>query len=141
MALKADGTVVVWGDNSQGQRNVPASLSNAVAIAGGGAHSLAIAEGGTVLAWGDNLYGQSVVGTINGRVSAIAAGSYHSLALLGQLPASPRLLQPTWHNRVLTVSLATLPGKAYFLQFRNSINDQNWTIASAVVGNGAITKI
>ena len=42
---------------------------------------------------------------------------------------------------VLTVSLATLPGKAYFLQFRNSINDQNWTIASAVVGNGSITSI
>jgi alpha-tubulin suppressor-like RCC1 family protein len=27
LALKADGTVVVWGDNSYGQLNVPAGLS------------------------------------------------------------------------------------------------------------------
>src|SRR5437867_329879 len=32
MALRADGTVVAWGDNSSGQTNVPADLTNAVAI-------------------------------------------------------------------------------------------------------------
>ena len=32
MALKADGTVVAWGDNSLHQTDVPAGLSNVVAI-------------------------------------------------------------------------------------------------------------
>lgn len=35
LALRTDGTVVAWGQNSSGQTNVPAGLSNVVAIAGG----------------------------------------------------------------------------------------------------------
>ena len=42
MALRADGTVTAWGDNSYGQTSVPAGLTNAAAIAGGGYHSLAL---------------------------------------------------------------------------------------------------
>src|SRR5437588_9750796 len=41
LALKSDGTVVGWGANGGGQCNVPASLSNVVAIAAGYSHSLA----------------------------------------------------------------------------------------------------
>jgi pimeloyl-ACP methyl ester carboxylesterase len=47
------GTVVAWGDNSQGQTNVPAGLTNVIAIAAGGNHSLALKSDGTVVAWGD----------------------------------------------------------------------------------------
>jgi len=36
VALKSNGTVVGWGDNSDSQTNAPAGLSNVVAIAGGG---------------------------------------------------------------------------------------------------------
>jgi hypothetical protein len=43
LALKADGTVTVWGDNYYGETNVPAGLSNVVAIAGGYEHDLALA--------------------------------------------------------------------------------------------------
>jgi hypothetical protein len=42
LALKSDGTVVAWGDNSDGQTNVPASLAGVVAIGAGGWHSLAL---------------------------------------------------------------------------------------------------
>ena len=35
MALRDDGTVAAWGYNGYGQTNVPADLTNAVAIAGG----------------------------------------------------------------------------------------------------------
>ena len=48
------GTVAAWGDDSQGQCDVPGGLSNVVAVAGGGAHSLALRADGTVAAWGDN---------------------------------------------------------------------------------------
>ena len=61
MALLADGTVVVWGDNTYGQTNVPAGLSNVVAIAAGFYHCLALRNDGTVTAWGNNTYGQTNV--------------------------------------------------------------------------------
>ena len=35
MALNSNDTVVVWGDNGSGQTNVPASLTNIIAIAAG----------------------------------------------------------------------------------------------------------
>ena len=56
--MGADGTVVAWGDNSQGQIGVPAGLTNVVAVAGGGAHSLALTADGAVVAWGANWDGQ-----------------------------------------------------------------------------------
>ena len=61
--------------------NVPAGLSNVVAIAGGTLHNLAIKNDGTVVAWGDNGAGQTNVPAGLTNVVAIAAGSYHSLAL------------------------------------------------------------
>lgn len=45
LALKRDGTVVAWGDNSAGQTNVPDGLSNIVAIAAGRNFSLAVSTG------------------------------------------------------------------------------------------------
>ncbi len=36
------GTVVAWGDNTYGQTNVPAGLSNVTAIAAGGYHTVAL---------------------------------------------------------------------------------------------------
>jgi alpha-tubulin suppressor-like RCC1 family protein len=42
MALKTDGTVVAWGENGFHQTDVPAGLSNVVAIAAGENFGLAI---------------------------------------------------------------------------------------------------
>jgi alpha-tubulin suppressor-like RCC1 family protein len=86
LALRGDGTVVAWGQNSvagvvTGQTNVPPGLSNVVAIAGGARHSLALKEDGTVVGWGQNLYGQVSIPSGLKDVVAIAAGSAHSLAL------------------------------------------------------------
>lgn len=57
----AGGTVVAWGDNIDGQTTVPSGLSNVVAIAAGGEHSLALTADGRVVAWGYNSYGQTTV--------------------------------------------------------------------------------
>ncbi|HEY5040777.1 MAG TPA: immunoglobulin domain-containing protein [Verrucomicrobiae bacterium] len=81
LALKSDGTVVAWGNDSYGQTNVPSSLSNVVAISAGGYHSLALRADGTVVAWGDNSHGQTNVPADLSGVIAIAAGEYHNLAL------------------------------------------------------------
>ena len=62
LALKADGNVVAWGNNTYGMTNVPASATNVVAIAGGIYHSLALRANGTMIGWGDNYFGQSSAG-------------------------------------------------------------------------------
>jgi hypothetical protein len=108
--LRADGTAVAWGAGTAntgsnpeyGQSQVPASLSNVVAIAGGAYHSLALQADGTVLAWGAGTsntgtnpqYGQSQVPTGLSNVIALAGrGSYHTLVLEGD--GRPRItVQP-----------------------------------------------
>lgn len=71
LALRADGTVLAWGNNEDGElgigdllpsfsaRPVPVvGITDAVAIAACSFHSLAVLGDGTVRAWGQNLYGK-----------------------------------------------------------------------------------
>ena len=51
LALKADGTVVAWGNDDSGQCDVPVGLSNVMAIAAGAGHSVALKNDGTVVCW------------------------------------------------------------------------------------------
>jgi alpha-tubulin suppressor-like RCC1 family protein len=79
--VPAGATVLAWGNNANGEATVPAGLIDVVAVAAGGAHSLALLNDGSVRAWGLNQNGQATVPGTLGTVSAIAAGSAHSLAL------------------------------------------------------------
>ena len=74
LALKNDGTVVDWGSSARGQTNVPAGLSNVVAISTGRFHSLAARRDGTVVAWGENAFGACDVPSGLTNVIAVAAG-------------------------------------------------------------------
>lgn len=47
LALRKDGAVVAWGDNSAGQCRVPKPNKDFVAVAAGAAHSMAIRNGRT----------------------------------------------------------------------------------------------
>ncbi len=78
LALKSDGSVVVWGNNISAG---PAGHSNVVQIAAGDSHCLALKSDGSVVAWGSNTYGMSTVPAGLEPVIQIAAGSRHSLAL------------------------------------------------------------
>ena len=80
-ALLAVVPIIAVGDNSVGQRNVPASTTNAIRIAAGSWHNLALKSDGKVVAWGDNNNGQCDVPANLSGVVAVAAGGYHSLAL------------------------------------------------------------
>jgi alpha-tubulin suppressor-like RCC1 family protein len=81
LALRADGTVVAWGNNSSGQANVPPGLSDVVAIAAGDQHSVALKSDGSLVAWGANAAGQGVVPTNFVSAKAIAAGAVHNVVI------------------------------------------------------------
>mgnify|MGYP001426698535 FL=1 len=51
-AVISDGTVEAWGDNSQGQCNVPSGLDNVIKIEAGRQHTCALMSDGTVTSWG-----------------------------------------------------------------------------------------
>jgi flagellin-like hook-associated protein FlgL len=66
LALKSDGTVVGWGNDTSGQSSVPLSAQSGVtAIAAGSLHSLALKDDGSVIAWGSNTSGQTSVPAIS----------------------------------------------------------------------------
>ncbi len=75
-------TVVAWGDGTQGQTRVPATLAHTVAVAGGDFHTVALQRDGTVSAWGYNGNGQVTVPAHATRVVSVAAGAGHNLAIL-----------------------------------------------------------
>jgi hypothetical protein len=81
-ALKSDGTVVCWGDNTYGQSVPPSNLSNVVSVSAGGYHTAALKSDGTIVAWGGNTYGQSTLPAGLKQVVAVSAGQYHTGALL-----------------------------------------------------------
>jgi len=103
MALKQNGTVWTWGDNSSGQLGIGnnddkltpvriQSINDVMAIMSGYEHALALKRDGTIWSWGENTSGQLGSGnTINSNVPvsvsnltqavALAAGGSHSLAL------------------------------------------------------------
>ena len=83
VALKGDGTVVAWGDNSLGQTTVPTGLSGVVAISAKYYQTVALKIDGSVVAWGANIYGQTTVPSGLSDIVAIAAGGYHTMALKG----------------------------------------------------------
>lgn len=109
IALRSDGTVWTWGDDSSGQlgdgtgdssrtfaAQVP-GLSGVIAIDAGANHSLVLLADGSVRSWGENNLGRLGDGTTTTRfvpvtptglgagasvkVTQIAAGSQHSVAL------------------------------------------------------------
>ena len=75
--LSPGSSVLAWGDNSYGQTNVPAKLTNVVAVAGGDFSTLALRTNGTLIAWGY----QPAVPQSKVRWVGIACGAQHSLAI------------------------------------------------------------
>ncbi|MDB6110726.1 MAG: hypothetical protein JWR69_2476 [Pedosphaera sp.] len=82
LAIQPDGTVAAWGTTANGATNVPAGLSNVVAVSGGGNYfSVALKNDGTVAAWGLGSSSQTNVPAGLSNVVAVSAGGSHSLAL------------------------------------------------------------
>lgn len=122
LAFKNNSSVYAWGNNGDGQlgnntqtasslpvlvrKRYPGSspaeygiLTNVIAVAAGGSHSLALDSANSVWSWGDNTFGQlgdntntirlaavqlqvQLAGSPLAQVTKLAAGGYHSLALM-----------------------------------------------------------
>lgn len=79
LALRPDGTVVAWGDNTRGQCDVPAGLDNVIAVAANAYVSVALKDDGSVVAWGDSNQGAvSVMPSASGSI-AVNCGFEHGL--------------------------------------------------------------
>ncbi len=81
LGLKADGSIVAWGYNSEGQTNVPAPNTGFIAVAAGFSHSLGLKADESIVAWGNNYYAQTNVPAPNSDFVAISAGGFHNLAI------------------------------------------------------------
>lgn len=93
LGLKADGSVVAWGNNDWGQCDVPQPNAGFVAVAASGtwewswdgvsysSHSLGLKSDGSIAAWGNNDRGQCDVPEPNTGFVAVAAGLWHSLGV------------------------------------------------------------
>ncbi|MFZ1313275.1 MAG: T9SS type A sorting domain-containing protein [Chitinophagaceae bacterium] len=103
LAIKTDGTLWGWGDNTSGQlgngtnnnSNAPGQIGTATnwqVIAAGAEHSMAIKTDGTLWAWGRNSEAQLGDGTINNSTvpiqigtatdwATISAGTEHNIAI------------------------------------------------------------
>jgi alpha-tubulin suppressor-like RCC1 family protein len=160
LALLADGTVVAWGDNENGQlgngstltSNVPVAVSGLThvkAIAAGGSHSLALLSNGTVMAWGDDESGQLGNGAtaesvetpvaVKGLtgVKAIAAGGSHSLALLSNGTVMAWGANESGQLGTGTVKASTAPVAVKGLSGANAIS-AGGEFSLALLSNGTV---
>ena len=80
-ALKSNGKVVCWGDNSYGQSSPPSDSNNVQAISAGHIHTCALKSDGKVICWGRDNYGQSTPPSDLNNAQAISAGGFHTCVL------------------------------------------------------------
>jgi len=117
IALRADGTVWAWGDNSSGQvgdgtttqRRSPVQVtalgSGNVAIAAGANHSMAIKADGTLWAWGSNASGQ--LGT-NNTANYYSPVQVNTTVLESFEPSAPAYLPWTYGGNALWTTTGSI---------------------------------
>ena len=115
LALKSDGTVWAWGDNSLSQLGDGTSasrlnpvqvsgLGNVMSISAGGAYALAMKSDGSVWGWGANESGQLGDGTTDLRASPVRVSAISSATAIGASRA------PYFNNSAAVMSDGTLWG-------------------------------
>jgi hypothetical protein len=81
VALRADGSLASWGDDSYGQVSGTPAGNNFAAASAGGYHSVALRSDGSLVSWGDNITGQVSATPAGNNFIAVSAGYQYSAAL------------------------------------------------------------
>ena len=76
-AVDIGGSVVCWGDNSDGEAEAPAG--SFISVSAGGKHTCGVDAGGLVVCWGDNDDGQATPPA--GSFISVGAGAWHTCGL------------------------------------------------------------
>lgn len=86
VGLKQDGTVVAWGENTNGETAVPPALSGVTKVTAGTNFTLALKSDGTVTGWGQSsltaLTQMPAALSVPGQVKDVEARASGGLALL-----------------------------------------------------------
>ena len=107
------GEIVAWGQNNQGECNVPSPNTGFMAIAAGSQQWLGLKTDGSIVAWGDNTWGECNVPSPNTNFMAVAAGNYMSLGLKSDgsivawgfsINGDPRLTVPPPNTNFLAIA-------------------------------------
>ena len=93
-AVRADGRLICFGWNNEGQCDVPADLGPVLAVAAGAGHTCAVRADGQLICFGWNEKGLCDVPADLGPVLAVAAGQFHTCAVR----ADGRLICFGWNN-------------------------------------------
>ncbi|MFH0878219.1 MAG: LamG-like jellyroll fold domain-containing protein [Lentisphaerota bacterium] len=119
LVLKCDRTISAWGGSAHGQTTVPSSATNAIAVAAGNGHALALRADGMIVDWG---WSHAAVPATATNVVAISDGGMHSLALRadGSVVAwgdnsYGQVTVPSWATNVVAISA----GLSYSLALRS----------------------
>ena len=83
--VRESGAVACWGENNDGQTEVPSGSFRSVSVGGtgrgvDGAHVCGVRRSGAIVCWGANEYGQ--LDAPPGRYRLVSAGGRHTCALL-----------------------------------------------------------
>ncbi len=138
LALESNGTVVGWGLTPP----IPTGITGMTGIAAGDDHWLAIQPGALppVAAYGGNESGQCNVPPTLSTVQQVAAGWNYSLALTGSASALVATY-PRWSPTGFSVSVQTVNGNTYALQYEDSLTDAGWTTMPQVSGTGGVITL
>jgi alpha-tubulin suppressor-like RCC1 family protein len=77
---RAESGIVAWGDAILWQNNVPAGLTNVIAISAGSNHALALSADGQITAWGGPFSSTNIPPELTNTI-AVAAGASHNLGI------------------------------------------------------------
>jgi hypothetical protein len=108
-----------------------------VALAGGGAHTLALKSDGSVVAWGADWDGQCDLPAVNAIVG-IGAGAVHTVLLAESTLPDRKLLNPSIQSKRFSALLQTLNRKHYALEYATSIPAAQWNGIATNAGNGGL---
>lgn len=137
--------MLAWGGEWWTPTNAPPDLTNAIAISASGDVALALRSDGRADVWAgsDDQFGMTNAPPGLTNVWAIGTGDQHCLVVLGKGPplGPVRLANPRVTNRSFQVSVPTVRGRKYFLEFADSPAATRWTMLPPVWGDDTMRTL